>query len=721
MHLSSAIAGLVVTLVASTSGMAAPGDLAFHAPQKYRIFQRQGFEPGLSDDPGYAIVPVEWTPRVEPKNATWKGRVVDMSTGKEVVGWSEVNVSTSPERLERFRTKMRVHAGGWYRIEIRAVRGDLVLLEGSTDEVGVGELFIVAGQSYATNCNDVQYRVTDPTERVAVFDQLRNQWQVAHDPQPVADGSDGGSIWPLVGDALVTRLKVPVGFVNVAIGATSTAKWLPPGPIFNRLTLASNSLEDVRAILWQQGESDVIEKTTTAKYVENLLAIRTTLRRMRGVDTPWFLAKSTHHPTVYNDAKGEETIRTAIDELTRLPGFFPGPDTDTLKGENRGDAKSRRHWSGIGQKNAAKMWTDTLAKSIESPRPLRDRLRPWNLRGGPWNTLVMNRESSILLQASEKEPAIARLAFPAQEIISITPANRPNEVWQDDYELSRDGLTIKFPVGKTPVEAIDSNTLFPPKGSPHSYLHRTGFPEQAVLYRPGRWFHDRDIEVTYRLRAAPKAIQVIHGSLPLTAKRLQAGEKLTIGVSGDSISTGLDASDKVKAPPYQPGYVELVTEQLREDFIAPITLHNRSVAGWSVANGVQDLPKLLAEKPNLVIVAYGMNDVGRKNPTWFGEQTKLLIDRVLKADPNTEILLVSPMLGNKEWIHTPREEFAKYRDELIKLTRPGVALADVTAVWEMMSKSKSDLDLTGNGLNHPNDYGHRLYAQTLLRAFPPGK
>ena len=58
--------------------------------------------------------------------------------------------------------------------------------------------------------------------------------------------------------------------------------------------------------------------------------------------------------------------------------------------------------------------------------------------------------------------------------------------------------------------------------------------------------------------------------------------------------------------------------------------------------------------------------------------------------------------------------FSKYRDELKKLAGEGVALADVTAVWEMMLKNKHDLDLTGNGLNHPNDFGHRLYAQVIL-------
>ena len=33
--------------------------------------------------------------------------------------------------------------------------------------------------------------------------------------------------------------------------------------------------------------------------------------------------------------------------------------------------------------------------------------------------------------------------------------------------------------------------------------------------------------------------------------------------------------------------------------------------------------------------------------------------------------------------------------------------------------NKHDLDLTGNGLNHPNDFGHRLYAQTILALLKP--
>jgi lysophospholipase L1-like esterase len=155
--------------------------------------------------------------------------------------------------------------------------------------------------------------------------------------------------------------------------------------------------------------------------------------------------------------------------------------------------------------------------------------------------------------------------------------------------------------------------------------------------------------------------------------------------------------------------------QLRVLSDSDVRLVNRAVSGWSIANGVADLDKLLAEKPDLLIVAYGMNDVGRRDPQWYFDQTKLLIDNARKADPEIEILLVSTMLGNGEWVHTPRDMFEVYRDELKKLVQPGVALADVTQVWTEMLRQKPDFDLTGNGLNHPNDFGHRLYAQALLQ------
>jgi hypothetical protein len=58
--------------------------------------------------------------------------------------------------------------------------------------------------------------------------------------------------------------------------------------------------------------------------------------------------------------------------------------------------------------------------------------------------------------------------------------------------------------------------------------------------------------------------------------------------------------------------------------------------------------------------------------------------------------------------------FPLYREALASLTGPGVALADVTSLWQEMLRRKREVDLTGNGVNHPNDFGHRVYAQAIL-------
>ena len=327
---------------------------------------------------------------------------------------------------------------------------------------------------------------------------------------------------------------------------------------------------------------------------------------------------------------------------------------------------------------------------------------------------IIRRESSILLRTTKDSLPTARLAFPADEILEVATATRQHTfVMGKDCKLSDDKLSLVF-FNVGPITPLSIDDLYPPKDAPNSYRHRAGNPEQNLLYRPGKWFHERNVEITYRRRLTDQQVATVTTLLPKTTARLKAGEAFTLGVSGDSISTGLDASGLFQAPPLQPGYPDLVTAQLQSTCGSKVTLKNRAVSGWSIVNGLSDLDKLLAEKPHLIIVAYGMNDVGRRNPEWFRDQTKTFIDRVKAVDADTEIILVAPMLGNSEWVHTPREMFAKYRDQLNSLTGPGVALADVTQAWEILLKNKHDLDLTGNGLNHPNDFGHRLYAQTVL-------
>ena len=45
----------------------------------------------------------------------------------------------------------------------------------------------------------------------------------------------------------------------------------------------------------------------------------------------------------------------------------------------------------------------------------------------------------------------------------------------------------------------------------------------------------------------------------------------------------------------------------------------------------------------------------------------------------------------------------------------GVAIADIQAVQKEIGKRKRYIDITGNWLNHPNDYLARILAQVVIK------
>lgn len=359
---------MILTLIGSTSHSADdPAKIELISPLPNQVLQREGFESVDSHEHsvfgatlGFTDVEVEGT-LPEGIDGTMEYRissVVNDPKRREV--WKEFAVEFEGRT---FHGPVEINAGGWYRLDIRCTREDKTLAEGSIEPIGIGEVFLIAGQSYAAGENDELLKVTDPQARVTIFDWEKKQWQVANDPLP--NVGTGGTIWPALGDLLVPTLRVPVGFVNVAVSGTSSQQWMPGGDLHNRLLKVGKEIGSFRAVLWQQGESDVLAKTPTETYVKNLTRIREVAARAWRFEPTWLLAKSTLHPTVYNDPEGEERIRKAIHQLWKLPHFAPGPDTDLLAGENRGDEKSRRHFSAIGQRRAALLWFVAIWNEIE--------------------------------------------------------------------------------------------------------------------------------------------------------------------------------------------------------------------------------------------------------------------------------------------------------------------------------------------------------------------
>jgi acyl-CoA thioesterase I len=109
-----------------------------------------------------------------------------------------------------------------------------------------------------------------------------------------------------------------------------------------------------------------------------------------------------------------------------------------------------------------------------------------------------------------------------------------------------------------------------------------------------------------------------------------------------------------------------------------------------------------------------MNDAAYAEPGEFLQNISGIVAAVRRAIPAVEFLLVTPMLPTPScgWVVPAR--FESYRAGLVGAAGRGVAVADVTAVWQAMASRKDLRELTGNGLNHPNDFGHRVYADVVL-------
>jgi lysophospholipase L1-like esterase len=256
--------------------------------------------------------------------------------------------------------------------------------------------------------------------------------------------------------------------------------------------------------------------------------------------------------------------------------------------------------------------------------------------------------------------------------------------------------------------------------------HRDGNGE--ILFGGGHEYHDMQTLVTYTHKAGAWAGPVpsfAGDQLPRTLKKLAAKQPVTIALLGDSISTGCNASGWAKTPPFQPAFQDLLALNLEAAYGAKVSLKNFSVGGTGSAWGLTQVGKLIEAKPDLVLIAFGMNDSAGCPAAHYQTNIQGIIDAVRKAQPDAEFILVATMLGNKDWTILHQDLFPQFRDALAKLCGPGVALADMTSVWAELFKYKKDWDLTGNGVNHPNDFGHRVYAQVLsalmIRSAPQGR
>lgn len=283
-----------------------------------------------------------------------------------------------------------------------------------------------------------------------------------------------------------------------------------------------------------------------------------------------------------------------------------------------------------------------------------------------------------------------------------------DKTYQEGTDYVVDGNCIRLPTGSS-IPFLTGKQLYPdtadapPKTMPS---WKGGY----VAFTEGSFWNDRQIAVTYDHKVDWKGPipSTAPGQLPLTKAKLRAGLPLKVALLGDSISAGASASKE--RPPHVPGWGELAMEGLRQKYHSKITFLNASLGGMVSAWGEKVAPFFVApEKPDLCIIAFGMNDGGRVSVDQYMANTKAIIDSVRQENPDAEFILVASWPPNENWRKLAPMD--GYLAALKTLESKQIAVADVWSVAAYILKTKRYSDISGNHVNHPNDFMVRVYAQ----------
>lgn len=198
-----------------------------------------------------------------------------------VVPWTKCESSGNEWSVE-----LTIPQGGLYRMEARRIpaeqspcnnRYDWCPLVKIAKHVGVGEIFIMAGQSNMSGYGrDPAY---DPPQiGVHLFDN-HGCWDLASHPlssvpEPAdANNDDASGVSPglAFGKMMQKRLGVPIGLVSAARGGSSLEWWNPAEEdhyLYDSLKKKIDEIGKFKGMIWYQGCNETVEQQEADTYLE---------------------------------------------------------------------------------------------------------------------------------------------------------------------------------------------------------------------------------------------------------------------------------------------------------------------------------------------------------------------------------------------------------------------------------------------------------------------
>jgi lysophospholipase L1-like esterase len=202
-----------------------------------------------------------------------------------------------------------------------------------------------------------------------------------------------------------------------------------------------------------------------------------------------------------------------------------------------------------------------------------------------------------------------------------------------------------------------------------------------------------------------------------TAQLLAAGkEPVRIVCIGDSITGVYYHSGGLRA---YPEMLQIALQKIHPQ--AQITVRNAGICGDTTTGGLKRLERdVLAYKPHLVTVMFGMNDLVRTPVVDFQNNLREIIRRCRAIDAEVVLCTQNSIVESPQ---RPGAKLAEFTQAIRHIAKAeSLPVADCFAAFESVhSMDALEWNLLLSDPIHPNMAGHKLFAETIAQTITDQK
>jgi len=342
-----------------------------------------------------------------------QARLLNPDNNTPISGFDWRIIQNNPSK-GTFSGNLQNVPAGWYILQVRVLRSGLVLQTAQINRVGIGDVFMIAGQSNAQGWFNGNGPSADE-EKVVTHDfnmYCRNEiipfpiFSKIEDYTKTSIGGRDAWLYGKLGDNIVTTTGYPVAFFNGAASGSKIQNWtesinnlptthpftlnqfcflqeennIEPAPSdptpFYGLPYRNlkyglnyyNSIFGARSVLWHQGESDNVTVTPSRTLVAYQSGLQTLINQTRtdyASNLPWVISRA----SFINNSSDAVILAAQAGMVNNTNQIFLGPETDDLNNNNfNPDVRDTPnvHFKDQGLIEVANRWSNHLNASFFS-------------------------------------------------------------------------------------------------------------------------------------------------------------------------------------------------------------------------------------------------------------------------------------------------------------------------------------------------------------------